>query len=260
VALAAGAEPFHHDGGPVGVLLSHGFTGSPASMRPWAEYLAGNGLTVSVPRLPGHGTRWQDMQLTTWDDWYATVDKAFRALSERCEQVFVMGLSMGGALALRVAQVHGTAVSGLVLVNPAVVLTDRRLALVPVLKLVVPSFPGIVDDIKKPGVTEYGYQRTPLRALHSFRRGQKVVQADLPKVTQPLLLFRSPEDHVVPPANGPLLLSKVSSTDLEERLCEDSYHVATLDNDAERIFAGSLEFVRRLAAPAAPTASTSAES
>src|SRR6266498_2414929 len=108
VALVPGAEPFHHDGGPVGVLLCHGFTGSPGSLRPWGEHLAGKGLTVSLPRLPGHGTRWQEMQLTGWEDWYATVDKAFLARhedllaafgqgQERCEQVFVTGLSMGGA-------------------------------------------------------------------------------------------------------------------------------------------------------------------
>jgi carboxylesterase len=246
VALVAGAEPFHQDGGPVGVLLCHGFTGNPCSLRPWAEYLAQNGLTVSLPLLPGHGTRWQDMQVTSWDDWYAALDRAFRDLSGRCEQVFVTGLSMGGALALRLAELHGTAVSGLVLVNPAVVLTDKRLALLPVLKHLVPSLKGISDDIKKVGVTEAAYERTPLKALHSLRKGLKLVHADLPKITQPMLLFRSPDDHVVPPVNGPILLSRISCTDVEERLCEDSYHVATLDNDAERIFTGSLEFVRRL--------------
>jgi carboxylesterase len=261
VALVAGAEPFHHDGGPVGVLLCHGFTGSPGSLRPWAEHLAQGGLTVSLPRLPGHGTRWQEMQVTGWDDWYATVEKAFSALSERCEQVFAMGLSMGGALALRLAEQHGTAVAGLVLVNPAVVLTDRRLAVLPAVKHVVPSLKGITDDIKKEGVTEGGYERTPLRALDSMRKGLRVVQNDLPRVTQPLLMFRSPEDHVVPSASGRMVLARVSSTDIEERLCEDSYHVATLDNDAPRIFDGSMEFVQRLSTgPSSGLAPATAES
>ena len=114
-----GAEPFRHEGGEVGVLLCHGFTGSPQSLRPWAEYLAERGLTVSLPLLPGHGTRWEDMRLTGWQDWYAEVDRELRALRERCAQVFVFGLSMGGALALRLAAKHGDAISGLVLVNPA---------------------------------------------------------------------------------------------------------------------------------------------
>ena len=69
--LIPGAEPFSHDGGPVGALVVHGFTGSPKSMRPWAEHLAAAGLSVRLPRLPGHGSTWRDMAVTTWDDWYA---------------------------------------------------------------------------------------------------------------------------------------------------------------------------------------------
>src|SRR3954468_19060349 len=91
-----GAEPFTSQGGSTGVLLCHGFTGTPQSMRPWAEHLAAAGLTVALPRLPGHGSRWQDANMTTWDDWYAAVEREFLGLRERCEQVFVMGLSMGG--------------------------------------------------------------------------------------------------------------------------------------------------------------------
>ena len=218
MALLAGAEPFEHEGGHVGVLLCHGFTGSPVSMRPWADHLAAEGLTVSLPCLPGHGTRWQDMQITGWQDWYAAVDKAFMALTERCEQVFVMGLSMGGALALRLAQEHGSAVRGLVLVNPAVTLSDRRLVALPVAKHVIPALKGISNDIKKPGMDEGAYPRMPLRALHSLRQGLRAVEADLPKVTQPVLVFRSPEDHVVPPESTRVLLTRVSSTDVEERL------------------------------------------
>ena len=101
-----GAEPYSHDGGPVGVLLCHGFTGSPQSLRPWAEYLADAGLSVSLPRLPGHGTTWQEMARTRWEDWYAEVDRGFEDLAKRASEVFVMGLSLGACLALRLAEVH----------------------------------------------------------------------------------------------------------------------------------------------------------
>ena len=83
-----------------GVLLLHGFTGSPASMRPWGELLAQRSWTVRVPRLPGHGTRWQDMNITRWEDWYSEADRNLRELTSRCDRVFVAGLSMGGALTL----------------------------------------------------------------------------------------------------------------------------------------------------------------
>ena len=105
--LFPGAEPYSADGGSTGVLLLHGFTGSPKSMKPWGERMAAEGHTVRVPRLPGHGTRWQDMNLTRWEDWYAEADRAFLELQKSCERVFVFGLSMGGSLTLRLAERHG---------------------------------------------------------------------------------------------------------------------------------------------------------
>jgi carboxylesterase len=245
-----GAEPYRHDGGDTGVLLCHGFTGSPQSMRPWAEYLAARGLTVSVPLLPGHGTRWQDMQVTGWQDWYAEVDRGLRELAGRCARVFVCGLSMGGALALRLAQKHGTEVAGLVLVNPSVKADSPQLKAVPVLRHLVPSVPGIASDIALDGGAEIGYDRTPLHAVHSLSRFWKIVSAGLPQVTQPLLLLHSRVDHVVHPSNSAVVLARVSSTDVTERVLERSYHVATLDHDAERIFAESHDFIQRLSAPA----------
>ncbi|GAC1324993.1 MAG: alpha/beta fold hydrolase [Mycobacteriales bacterium] len=243
--ILPGAEPFHHDGGAVGVLLCHGFTGTPQSMRPWGEHLAAAGLTVTCPRLPGHGTRWQDMNVTRWEDWYGEVERSFDALRGRSESVFVMGLSMGGTLSLRLAEQRGAEVSGLVLVNASLGTEDKRAKLLPVLSKVVASFPPVGNDIKKPGVTELAYDRLPLKAAASLQKLWALTRAELARVTQPLLVFRSREDHVVEPVSGRLLLEGVSSTEVEEHILEDSYHVATLDNDAPAIFAGSLEFVRQ---------------
>jgi carboxylesterase len=245
VPLLPGAEPFHHDGGPIGALLCHGFTGSPQSLRPWAEYLARHGYTVSLPRLPGHGTRWQDMQLTRWDDWYSELDRAFTSLSERCEDVFVMGLSMGGALGLRLAERRPDEVAGIVLVNPYVVNVRRSLKLLPVLKLVAPTAKGVAGDIKKPNTMEVGYDRVPLRALASLVENVDRTREDLGRITAPLLIFRSSNDHVVEPDSCRELRARVGTNDVEEHVLEDCYHVATLDNEAETIFAGSVDFMRR---------------
>jgi carboxylesterase len=239
-----GAEPFTHLGGTTGALLCHGFTGSPQSLRPWAEYLAEAGLSVSLPRLPGHGTTWQEMARTRWEDWYAEVDRAFDALRAQVDEIFVMGLSMGACLALRLAELCGSAVSGLVLVNPSLTGDTRLLMLAPVLKFVLPSLKGIGSDIKKEQVSELGYDRTPVKAVDSMRVLWRVTQAQLGDVTQPVLVFHSTEDHVVGPASLALLRSALPEKQLEVRECPDSYHVATLDNDAPAIFAGSLEFVR----------------
>jgi carboxylesterase len=250
------AEPFHADAVPapsdgqrVGVLLVHGFTGSPASMVPWGKHLAEQGLGVAVPRLPGHGTSWQELNRTTWADWYGEVDRAFEKLRANSDQVVVGGLSMGGALALRLAADRGRDLSGVVLVNPAVRTRRKDVLALPVLKHLVPSFPGIADDIKKPGVQENGYSRTPLRAADSMMRGWKQLIADLPRVTQPMLVFCSAEDHVVDTSSAEAIRASVSSRDVTERTLENSYHVATLDNDAPTIFEESTLFVRRVTGP-----------
>ena len=225
-----------------GALLCHGFTGSPQSLRPWAEYLAEAGLSVWLPRLPGHGTTWQDMARTRWEDWYAEVDRAFDELRAHSDEIFVMGLSMGGCLALRLAELRGPSVSGLVLVNPSLTGDTPLLKLAPALKLVVPSLKGIASDIKKEGSSELGYDRVPVKAVDSLRQLWRITQSQLAEVTAPVLVYHSTDDHVVGPASLRLLRGALPR--LEVRECPDSYHVATLDNDAQAIFAGSLEFVR----------------
>ena len=219
-------------------------------MRPWADHLAAQGYAVSVPLLPGHGTRWQDLNKTTWADWFAEVERAFTALAARVDTVFVAGLSMGGALALRLATDRPDQLAGLVLVNPFVDTGRKDVKLLPVLKLVIPAFPGIADDIKKPGVEEYGYKKTPLRAAHSLFSALKALRADLGRVTCPVLVLRSTEDHVADPSSARAIQAAVGSTDVQEQMLENSYHVATLDNDAEQIFEASSAFFERVRATA----------
>lgn len=244
--IVAGAEPQRFDGGRTGMLLCHGLTASPASLRPWAEYLAAAGLSVDVPLLPGHGTTWQELNTTRWPDWFSAVERALLQLADRCDQVLVGGLSMGGCLALRLAQTHGDVVKGLILVNPAIASADKRLLALPVLHRLVPSFPALSGDIAKPGQDEVAYARTPLRALHSLTVLWRLVIADLPRVTQPLLIYRSDQDHVVDASSLRLIRAKVSSTDVTVVALRESCHVATLDHDADTIFSGSLDMVRRL--------------
>ncbi|MEO6879360.1 MAG: alpha/beta fold hydrolase [Mycobacteriaceae bacterium] len=245
--LLDGAAPFRAPGAAdaPGVLLCHGFTGTPQSMRAWGEHLAAQSFAVSCPRLPGHGTTWQEMNRTRWSDWYATLERELLVLARREQPVFVFGLSMGGTLALRLAQQHPET-AGLVLVNPSL-RTDRRDApLLPVLSRLLGSLPGVVGDIAKPGVVEVGYDRMPLRAAASLQQLWALVRADLCTVGAPLLLFRSATDHVVESSSGQVLLEGVGSADVTEVVLQRSYHVATLDHDAPAIFAGSVAFVHRV--------------
>lgn len=238
-----GAEPFAAQGGRVGVLLSHGFTGSPASMTPWAKHLAERGHTVAVPRLPGHGTTWQEMNRTGWQDWYGELDAALTDLRASCDRVVVTGLSMGGCLALRLAEQRPDDVDALVLVNPAVNVKRLDVKFVPLLQWIVPSMPGIGNDIKLAGQDEVGYDKTPLKALASQLKMWKEVRAGLGQVKQPLLFFRSNDDHVVDETSKDIILAGVSSSVKEFVPLINSFHVATLDNDAQLIFERTDAFI-----------------
>jgi carboxylesterase len=249
------AEPFHAEGAAdapdapsASVLLVHGFTSTPASMTPWAKQLAAEGFRVSVPCLPGHGTTWQQLNTTQWTDWYAAISRALDELLSHDGPVFVAGLSMGGGLALRLAEQRPDDVAGLMLVNPSVLDPDKRLLATPVLKRLVGSVPGIKSDIKKAGVAEEGYDRLPLRALDSLRDLWKLTHQDLGRVTCPVVVFRSAVDHVVPAASSQAVIQQVASPDVTEHVLPDSYHVAVLDNDAPMIFAESAAFARRVLA------------
>ncbi len=243
------AEPLLLTGNETAVLLLHGFTGQPASMKPWAHNLHEQaGVTVSVPRLPGHGTTWQEMNRTTWRDWYAEADRALRQLQSDHRDVFVFGLSMGGALTLRLAQEHGDAIAGIVLVNPAVFTTRLDRFALPVLRHLLGSFPGITNDIKKPGADELGYDKIPLHAAYSLTELWQLTRDRMAEVTVPIRIYTSTQDHVVEPENSEWILERVGSTDRHQEFLDDSYHVATLDNDADAIFAGSVKFLRSRAA------------
>jgi carboxylesterase len=239
--LVQGAEPFSGGSGTIGVLLVHGFTGSPRSLRPWANDLVARGYRVELPLLPGHGTRWEDMERVQWTDWYGEVERAYDALAAETDMVFVGALSMGGSLALELGA-HRP-VAGLILVNPSVTTRDKRFLVLPLLSRVMGSIPAIGSDIAQPGGDEGAYDRTPLKGVVQLTKLWRAVHGDLASVTAPVLMFRSRTDHVVDPSSAATIIRDIGSHDVREVMLERSYHVATLDYDAEEIFTGCAGFI-----------------
>lgn len=249
--IIPGAEPFSHDGGAEGVLVLHGFTGSPHSVRAIAEALAAEGHTVDLPLLPGHGTTIDDMVPTRWPDWSEAAEAAYRHLAGRCDSVAVVGLSMGGTLACWLTE-HHPEVRGLALVNPLVRAPDDSVR--DLLRTMLDSgtevAPGIGSDIAREDAVELSYPGTPIAALLSLLDAVDGVEARLGRIAVPVLLLSSREDHVVAPESGDALAGGVSGP-VERIWLERSYHVATLDHDADEIVARVVEFVAGLFAPEA---------
>ncbi len=241
-----GCEPFSHDGGPLGVLVLHGFTGNPTSMRSIAERAAEAGYSVELPRLPGHGTTVEDMITTTWADWSKTSEASFDELSQRCDRVAVVGLSMGGGLAAHVAEVRPS-VAGCVFINPLVKPPGPEMleGVNALLEGGVATFESIGSDIKREGVVESSYAATPLAPVKSLFEGIVAVHANLNLISAPSLLISSREDHVVTSDNGDDLEAMVSGP-VERVWLENSYHVATMDNDQELVESLTLDFLARV--------------
>lgn len=237
-------SPGHGEFARVGVAVCHGFTGSPVSMTGWSEHLADAGFAVNMPLLAGHGTSWQDLSKTPWHHWYRDFEASYLELAGRCDQVFVAGMSMGGALSLRVAALHP--VAGVAVVNPGLTFDDPRAKYSGLLKHVIKSVPAIGDDIKKPGVSEGAYSRTPVAAVHQLSQLFADTTALLPRVTAPTIIFRSTVDHVVPDSSVQVIQERIGSRDVTLVPLENSHHVATMDHDAPLIFSESVAFFQRI--------------
>lgn len=243
-----GAEPMSVTGSDVGVLVVHGFTGNPATMRPLADALAAAGYTVEMPRLPGHGTTIEDMMTTRWADWSGAAEAAYTDLAGRCRAVVVAGLSMGGTLTTWLASRHPE-IAGIVCINPAV--APREPEVKEMIQMMLDAgettSPGIGSDIADPDASEPAYEATPLVCALSMFEALDELQANLGAVTSPLLLMTSPDDHVVEPASSDHLAASVSGP-VERVSLDRSYHVATLDYDKDLIAQRSTAFVAKVTA------------
>lgn len=231
--VAASADAWSSAGDGPGVLVLHGFTGNPTAVRPLARRLADEGHAVEVPRLPGHGTTWRDLASTTWRDWLREADAALDRLGRLPRSI--VGLSIGATLALKLAQDRPADVTSLVLINPALTFRHPLKPALGLLKRMIPTFPGLGNDIAKPGVDELPYHRVPLRAAASLFELQDRVRDRLHEITAPTLIFTSRNDHTVPPGDSAIVRDRIASPRRQQVWLERSFHVATLDHDADMI-------------------------
>jgi carboxylesterase len=237
-------EPLYREGSNVGVLLLHGFTGSPRSLQEFGLTLADAGLTVALPLLSGHGTEPQALARTRRADWQRDAEYAYEWLRARTDSVFVVGLSMGGALALWMAENHAR-LAGVVTVNACIRLPRER-----TMRILgtcgVPRFvTGVGNDIKRHGADEGAYKRVSTRAARELALLMDEVRRGLDRVRCPVLIVSSDEDHVVPPPYQRELHRSLGCPEKELVTLPDSYHVATMDNERKRIFSDTLGFIRR---------------
>jgi carboxylesterase len=238
---------FELPGGPVGCLLIHGFTGSAVEMRPMGDYLAARGFAVSAPLLPGHGTTAEDLNRTTWQDWYVHVEHAFEALQRKCDKVFVVGFSLGALLVLHLAAEHDMA--GVAALSPAILIRDWRIRLVPILRHFVKAMPKDSDP-QHSDMTDkealkgfWSYDIYPVPAAYQVYLLQKVVRPELGRIRTPLLTIYATGDMSIHPQSGPTLYKEIGSPDKEQLVLHNSGHGIVLDVERQMVFQRVYEWV-----------------
>lgn len=240
-----GCEPYSVENGPLGVLVLHGFTGNPYTVRSLAERIAKAGYSVELPRLPGHGTSIEDLMATDWSDWSGASLEAYDALRSRCDAVAVVGLSMGGGLTAFIAESRPD-VAGCVFINPMVKPVPQELleGLDQFIEAGVETIDGNGSDIKSGDEREFeaAYAAMPLVPLRTLMAGVAAVHDGLHQIAAPSLLLTSREDHTINWDRAEDLMTRVTGP-ISQVWLEDSYHVATLDNDAELIESSIVAFL-----------------
>lgn len=253
--IMPGAEPFFYRGSTVGCLCLHGFTASPAEVRWLGQHLAGKGLTVYGARLPGHGTDYHDMARQHWQDWYAAALDAYTLLKAQCEQVVIVGHSMGGMLALLLAA--NVPVDGVVGLAVPIIFRSRLMAQAHWLKFIMPfsdqtdrsPLPGVIREEQErrgePVVGRVRHNIWSTAAVGELYRLAGVVYDHLPQITAPLLLVNSAADKTVSLENRDLIASRVKSTIIECQTLQKSDHILPQDIEREAVFDWVSDFILR---------------
>lgn len=232
-------------GGPTGVLLIHGYTGSPTEMRLLGDDLHARGLTVLAPQLPGHGTTPADMNRYRWTDWAAHAEQSLADLRQRCERVFVGGLSLGSMLSLYLALQHAD-LPGVIAYSPPLWVKNRLVYLTPVARYFKPfNSKAATSDLFDPAADRqlWSYEVDPVPAAHEVLKLMHFLRPRLPQVTCPLLLIYSTCDTAIHPESARRTYARIGSADKTLVKLEQSGHCITVDQEWRQVAAQTYDFI-----------------
>ncbi|MDK2824165.1 MAG: carboxylesterase [Clostridia bacterium] len=235
-------EPFDFPGNEIGCLLIHGFTGSPGEMRPLGEFLHTKDYTVKGVLLPGHGTKVEDLARTNWQHWYEEVQKGYKSLKQSCEKIFIIGLSMGGDLALHLAannKING----GIVSICAPIFLIKKKAYLAPILKYFVKY--SKKKSYSSKNYESFWYDQYPISCTASLVKMLPIIKKELRRIMNPSLIIQSTLDKTVDPRSAQYIYDNIGSKEKEIYWLHNSGHIATLDTEREKVFLWIEEFIAR---------------
>jgi carboxylesterase len=243
--LIKGAEPFYLKGNHIGCVLIHGLTGSPSEMRLLGEFLNNKGYTVIAPLLPGHGTKPADILKYKWQDWYAEVEQALKDIKKDCSKTYLMGLSMGGLLALYGAS-QGLPISGIVSMAAPIYLSTKVAFFAPILKY-------FIKNIKKDKISDVfeGHRRTAynVQVVHGVNEMLKLrrkVKRYLPQIRKPVLIVQSRDDKMVLAESAQYIHDHLGASLKSIKWLSSSEHIVTMGPEREEMFAQIDSFIHNV--------------
>ena len=236
--------PFFLEGGPVGILLVHGFTATTAEVRPLAKVLHSKGYTVAGPLLPGHFSHPRDLNRVRWQDWVSEVEEMYLKMTTRCRDVILGGESTGAILSIYLASVYKEP-KALLLYAPALKLKLSSLDLA-LLHIFAPIIPWFSKKDTDSNLLWQGYQVNPLKGVIQLIQLQSQVHAILPMITQPVLIVQGSLDNTVHSSVPEYILDHINAEIKEQYWMEKSSHCVLLDSEFDQVVATTLKFLDRV--------------
>jgi carboxylesterase len=242
------------NGADLAVIVIHGFTSTPFSVHYLAQQLAAHGHVVSTPTLPGHGTRYQDLDNVTWQDWADAVEGEFERVAARHDKVAVVGQSLGGLLAMHLAAKRNDVAAVVSLAAPLWLegLSKRASHLTRptgILRRIpwLPKFGGVDVRDKDVRAHEPSYRRVSTKALAQLNAFMRVVDGELESIRAPLMVIHSQLDHTAPVACALRIASAGRARRV--RLLQHSYHLIAVDVERDDVVAECVSFFREQVQP-----------
>lgn len=242
--IMPGAEPFFYPGvNGKGVLLIHGYTGTPAEVRELGEHLNAEGYTTMGVLLPGHGTIPQDLAELKWQDWYEGAKNAYYELDRCCETVSVIGMSMGSLMALLLAS--DLPVAKLVIMSTPINLYDKRVPFIEILKHFIHNIPKRLRAVDADPRYNVCYSVLPVCGVEQVCKLIRHIKRNvLAHVEVPCLIMQSKSEHTVKPSSANYLYKHIASDDKQLCWIEHSKHVLTLYEARYRVYAIISDFLK----------------
>ena len=246
--IISGAEPFFLQGGSHGVLLIHGFTGNPAELLLLGQYLQSQGFTVLSVRLAGHATNEKDLAHMTKEDWIASTLDGYSILRGCCDNISVVGHSMGALLSLHLATMSKIDINRLVTLAPPIFIDESlNLHMLPTREQSQGRFVRKARRNLKnvPPAVNRTYRFMPLISIHELLDLIEVVKNELLKIKTPILILQGKEDRTVKVKSAEYIYKNVASSEKQIKLMEDMGHLLPLREGRDEIFEITSDFLRQ---------------